>query len=191
MCLQPSWNLVNTTGSTLSELMIGYHGRVERTVVERSPAWEVEVNGTVIPDLAYSTESGNDVFVYTVPCTEPVDWKMVRNSVSDGLPALVPGSGLHRHIGLSDVVVAVPSTVELAMPGMRAGDVFLALMVWFYGFIQDISPVQGFPGQGFPPMYTQVTTDPRGSRWAWMNRNYRESTAAGEGLSGVCFLTIT
>lgn len=154
--------LVNATGAILNELIVGYHGRVERTSVERSPAWEVEVNGTVIPDLAYSTVSGSDQFgiQYHLRDLSIENGQEFRIRWSTGV---VPGSGFHRHIGLSDVVVAEPSTVELSLNG-DAGWRMFSSPLWYgsTSTIQDISPVQGFPGQGFPP---NVYTGYDGSAW--------------------------
>lgn len=47
--------LVNDTGSTLTELWVSYLGRVERITETRFPEWTVSVNGTVVPELGYST----------------------------------------------------------------------------------------------------------------------------------------
>lgn len=55
-----SLSLVNDSGATLEELYVSYLGRVSRATQPRKPEWAVSLNGTVVPELAYSTADGLD-----------------------------------------------------------------------------------------------------------------------------------
>lgn len=53
--LEVGVTLVNDTGSTIDTLYVAYLGRVSRTGEQNDPAWAVDLDGTIIEDLAYST----------------------------------------------------------------------------------------------------------------------------------------
>ncbi|MCH8494885.1 MAG: T9SS type A sorting domain-containing protein [Balneolales bacterium] len=141
-------SLVNTSGATIEELMVAYHGWVSRTGVERSPGWGVSVNGEVKPTLAYSTSSGND---------SPGIQMLVEDlSIEDGEEFTIKwqtesadGSGGNRQIGISDVVVALPSQTNLLLTG-DAGWRMWSLPVWFGSsdYVNTISPIQGYNSDG-------------------------------------------
>ncbi len=95
--------LMNSMGSVIEELKISYLGMVARTDQGRSPEWSVKVNGTEVPDLAYSTDDGVDKLVSTTlqglniapNSIITVEWSSDRGD----------GSGSSRQIGISNVVI--------------------------------------------------------------------------------------
>lgn len=99
--------LENNTGEAISELEISYLGRVARADQTRFPEWTVSVNGTVYPDLSYSTGLGVDAErslriggLNILPEEQiTISWSSDR-----GFNA----GGSSRQIGLTDVSVAVP-----------------------------------------------------------------------------------
>lgn len=141
-------SLVNTSGATIEELMVAYHGWVSRTGVERSPGWGVSVNGEVKPTLGYSTSSGNDrpgiqMLVGDLSIEHGEEFKIKWQTES------AEGSGGNRQIGLSDVVVALPSQTNLSLTG-DAGWRMWSLPVWFGSsdYVNTISPIQGYSSDG-------------------------------------------
>jgi hypothetical protein len=99
--------LDNTTGSTITELLIQYTGKVARVEQTGTPKWVVSINGTVYPELEYSTEDGVEKNVF---------YFITGLSISDG--ALIEiewfttstgTSGTRRQIGIDDVSVTVPA----------------------------------------------------------------------------------
>lgn len=98
--------LQNNTGSTLTDLWVSYLGRVERIGNPRLPEWTVSLNGTAVPELAYSTGAGVD---------------QTKTHQITGLP-ITPGAyvtltwvsdrgtnttGSARRIGIADVYVGL------------------------------------------------------------------------------------
>ena len=154
--------LVNNTGRVLDEIIVGYRGMTARTNVDRSPQWEVAVNGSLIESLAYSTANGID--------RPGVQYVINEMSIADGdefsiswTTQVVTGSGTHRHIGLSDVHVALPSIVNLDLNGDAGWRMFSAPF-WYpsSSVISDLSPIQGFTGQNVP---VNVYTGYDGVNW--------------------------
>ncbi|MCC5927581.1 MAG: T9SS type A sorting domain-containing protein [Bacteroidetes bacterium] len=155
--------LVNTTGTHLEQIIIGYTGLVERTTTDRSPEWEVFVNGKNIKQLSYTTSKGID---------RPGIQTIVDDlNIGDGdelrikwSTEVVQGSGIHRQIGLTDVHVGLPAVVNLQVTG-DAGWRMYSAPFWYpsVSLINDISPIQGFPGQGVP---VNVYTGYDGENWA-------------------------
>lgn len=102
--LTTTLTLINTSGSTLDSLFISYLGRVARTDNTRPPAFTVSVNGTVVPELAYSTADGVDKTVGSTVnalgiapgAAFTVTW------VSD---SNVGTAGSRRQIGLSNILI--------------------------------------------------------------------------------------
>jgi hypothetical protein len=96
--------LVNNTGSTLTQLNVGYLGRVERVAETRTPAWTVTVAGVAAPDLTYSTSAGVDetkaatITGLSIPPGDgfSIIWSCDRGQIS----------GSSRRIGLANVVVS-------------------------------------------------------------------------------------
>ena len=154
--------LVNTTGATLNEIIIGYSGFAGRTQVDRSPAWEVTVNDVPVPALSYSTSKGHhrpgvqsivDELAIPDGQTFRITWKTT----------VVPGTGNHRQIGFGEVHVAIPSVVHLPVTG-DAGWRMYAMPHWYprASDIGSISPIQGFPGQQVP---ANIYTGYDGTSW--------------------------
>lgn len=101
--------LVNETGSTIENLFVEYMGMVERTGVGRSPEWTVEVDGSEVAALFYSTSGNVDELVSTTVSglsiangeTFTITWTSDRGGPS----------GASKQIGISDVhVEAVSAT---------------------------------------------------------------------------------
>ncbi len=123
--------LVNNTGAELNELFISYLGRVSRILETRIPTWTVSVNGTAIPELAYSTDN--------MAGPEGVPGDMSISSAVTGL-AIAAGeefsitwvsdrgidAGSSRQIGLADVVV---STSNPANEPVISGDLVITGIV--------------------------------------------------------------
>jgi len=103
--------LKNDTGGTLTELNVGYLGRVERVANTRFPAWTVKLDGNEVAALAYSTEGGVDelksatISGLNIPAggAFTLTWESDRGS----------GSNSSRRIGLANVQV---STQPLGNP---------------------------------------------------------------------------
>ncbi|MCX8495805.1 MAG: Ig-like domain-containing protein, partial [Akkermansiaceae bacterium] len=97
--------LRNTSGAPITDLVISYKGRVARADQTRIPIYTVNVAGTAVSALAYSTADGDNLsrsatltgLSIAAGATFQVQW------ISDrGL-----SSGSSRQIGISDVSVAV------------------------------------------------------------------------------------
>lgn len=100
--------LENNTGEAISELEISYLGRVARADQTRFPEWTVSVNGTVYPDLSYSTGLGVDAersLRIGGLNIQPDESITIVWSSDRGFNA----GGSSRQIGLTDVSVAVPA----------------------------------------------------------------------------------
>lgn len=117
-------SLVNDTGSTITELDVGYLGRVARDTQGRTPEWTVTVAGGTVAELAYSTgntdgEGGvaTDVLLAAsltglsiVDGAEfTITWISINESSAGGQ------SGASRQIGIADVSVALPSAADPAI----------------------------------------------------------------------------
>jgi hypothetical protein len=100
--------LENTTGNVISDLEISYLGRVARVEQTRNPEWTVRVNGTIYPDLSYSTGLGLDA-VKSLRISgldiQPEDMITISWSSDRGFNA----GGSSKQIGLTNVSVAVPA----------------------------------------------------------------------------------
>lgn len=100
--------MINNTGTTLNSLYVKYLGRTFDTTQTRSPAWTVAVNGVAAPDLLYSTESADLSLrskVVTGLSIAPGSEFSITWTCDRGLNA----SGSSKKIGISSVVVAVPT----------------------------------------------------------------------------------
>lgn len=99
--------LINGTASTITELTISYTGRAARILEIRKPVYTVQVNGTTIPALEYSTGSGDNVIRnigiggLSIPAGAPITitWSSARDSGQT--------SGSSSQIGLDDVSVSI------------------------------------------------------------------------------------
>ena len=114
--------LVNNTGSTLTQLNVGYLGRVERIAETRTPEWTVTVAGVAAPGLTYSTSAGVDetkTATVTGLNVAPGDGFTIIWSCDRGT-----GTGSSRRIGLANVVVSTGSiaapTVNVTGPAFNA-----------------------------------------------------------------------
>ncbi|MBN8460161.1 MAG: Ig-like domain-containing protein [Verrucomicrobia bacterium] len=113
--------LQNDTGSTISDLWVSYLGRVERLGNSRFPIWSVSVNGTAVPELAYTTEAGEDqTKTHQVTGLSIAPGANVTITwVSDrGLP-----TGSSRRIGIGEVYVGLsaPTTGYSGWAGTNVG----------------------------------------------------------------------
>jgi hypothetical protein len=99
--------LLNGTGTTITDLTISYAGRAARLVELRNPSYTVQLNGTTVAALAYSTASGDNVIRgagvsgLSIPAGGliTITWSSDRDTVSP--------SGASKHIGLDEVSVSV------------------------------------------------------------------------------------
>ncbi len=109
--LTATLTLENTTDFPISDLEIAYLGRVARIDQTRFPEWTVSVNGTVYPELAYSTASGEDLMVSAILSDLnilPGDLVTISWSSDRGFNA----GGGSRQIGIADLSVTVPEILE-------------------------------------------------------------------------------
>jgi hypothetical protein len=144
--LTVSLRMINDTGATLNSLWVSYLGRVERVAETRHPAWTVTLNGSAIPELAYSTADGTDQLrthqltglsiapgeVFTLA------WASDRAS----------GSGSSRQIGIADCYVGLTAPV-----GGYAG--------WAAANAGGGQPGADFDGDGLPngiEFFMNITT---------------------------------
>ena len=105
--------LINNTGSTLTQLNVGYLGRVERVANTRTPEWKVTVAGVAAPDLTYSTSAGideNKTATVTGLNVAPGDSFTIVWSCDRGI-----GTDSSRRIGLANVIV---STSAITIPNI-------------------------------------------------------------------------
>lgn len=104
--------LVNATGSPLTAVTLSYTGRAGRLndpQVGRTPGYTLMVAGIEVPQLAYSTISGDNFRCHSgvsglsiaAGGSFTITWSSDRGS----------GSGSSLQIGLSDVIVAVGTTL--------------------------------------------------------------------------------
>ena len=118
--------LKNDTGATITDLTIGYLGRVARAGEDRSPAYTVTVNGVEAAGLAYSTLDGDNtqrtaiVSGLSIPVGQTVEivWSSDRG---------LPDSGSSKQIGISGVsvllgaIVTTPTVAGLTIPLATTG----------------------------------------------------------------------
>jgi hypothetical protein len=116
--LTTTLTLINNTGGTLDQLYISYLGRASRTTEGRSPAFVVSVNGVPVTGLAYSTSANVDI---TVSAT------LTGLGIASGAPFTISwvsdrgtGSGSSKQIGMTDVLVALPTAPVLASASATA-----------------------------------------------------------------------
>ncbi|HSJ66272.1 MAG TPA: chitobiase/beta-hexosaminidase C-terminal domain-containing protein, partial [Anditalea sp.] len=103
--LTSTLTLTNTTPDPIQDLKVSYLGKIARADQGRFPAFTVTVNGTVIPELGYSTEWGRDSLrshvisgLNILPSQEvTISWSSDRGLTT---------TGSSRQIGLTDVSVA-------------------------------------------------------------------------------------
>lgn len=116
--------LTNNTGETIDALTISYLGKVERLDGTRLPKWRVSLDGNLIPDLTYKTESGED---------EQKEFVLTGLSISDGDTFVITwatesdpdNAGSNRRIGLTDVSVgAVTADYEAPVFSAEADTFF-------------------------------------------------------------------
>lgn len=125
--------LVNGTGDTINALKIAYTGRVERADQGRTPAWVVAVDGEVVPELAYSTASGED---------QDIEFVVTGLNIADGETFTITwssergdGSGSSRQIGISNVSVeALEISVPVPVLSLAAGNYFADQTVFVSNF---------------------------------------------------------
>jgi hypothetical protein len=114
-------SLVNDTGSTITELDVGYLGRVSRDTQTRTPEWTVTVAGNTVAELFYST--GNTEGEGGVAADLPLTASLTGLSIADGAEFTITWSSINessgggqtgssRQIGIADVSVALPSTAD-------------------------------------------------------------------------------
>lgn len=111
--------MVNGTGAPITDLSISYTGKVARADQGRSPAYVVNVAGTEVPALAYSTSSPDGTVLFAsvgglnIPAGAvfEISWTSTRGG----------GSGSSKQIGLTGVSVSAGATLlgpSLAGPNL-------------------------------------------------------------------------
>lgn len=106
--VQQTLTLRNDTGSTLTDLVVSYRGRMARATQTRNPAYAVSMGGFTVPALAYSTSEGDNVLCVANVSglnVEPNQTVQILWSSDRGVL-----SGTSRQIGVSDVSVTLGST---------------------------------------------------------------------------------
>ncbi len=107
--------LENTTGEIITALDISYLGKVEALANTRHPEWTVTVNGTVVPELAYSTAGGVDELkshtITGLNIAENQDIVIEWYTTGD-----VGTTGSRRQIGLTNLDIALPAALPAASP---------------------------------------------------------------------------
>jgi hypothetical protein len=148
--------LVNNTGSAITELNVQYLGRVAELTGTRFPEWSVTVAGVAVPELAYSTGSGTDetktasVTGLNIPngAQFSVTWVSTRGENA---------TGSSRRIGLANVLIA---TGGAGTPSITADPTSLTNLVAFVnqpGTAQQIT-VTG-TGLSSPIQFTAAPSD--------------------------------
>ncbi|TVP78805.1 MAG: hypothetical protein EA353_07625 [Puniceicoccaceae bacterium] len=144
--------LINETGSTISDLLVAYTGRVERATEGRSPAWTVSVDGVEVPELSYSTADGIDkeveALVSGLSIAPGASFTITWSSDRD-----FDGGGSSRQIGLSNVSVeSVEVAVATPLLSVGAGTYFEDQTVFVTNFGAYAAEVELY--------YTLDGTDP-------------------------------
>ncbi|WP_158859819.1 chitobiase/beta-hexosaminidase C-terminal domain-containing protein [Lunatibacter salilacus] len=106
-----SLELENDTNFPITDLEISYVGKVARLDQTRFPEWTVSVNGSLIPELAYSTSTGEDMQVSASLSElniQPGEFLNISWSSDRGFNA----SGGSRQIGLTNVRIEIPEVLE-------------------------------------------------------------------------------
>ncbi|MFW5792673.1 MAG: choice-of-anchor J domain-containing protein [Bacteroidota bacterium] len=105
--------LTNNTGEPITLLNISYLGKVARTVEGRTPEWTVTVNGTTVPELAYSTSSNVDeaksaAVNVNIPNGDDIIivWSSDRGA----------GSGSSKQIGIASLDINASEATQAANP---------------------------------------------------------------------------
>ncbi len=147
--------ILNDTGSEITDLYVNYTGRVERTDQGRSPEWTVEVNGEEESGLSYTTFDNLETTQYVhidglnVAAGEviSISWSSTGN---------VGSSGGRKQIGISDVVVSSTPFVAASILGSEGFRVLSSPVEnASYGLFSYTGGsgtgiwTQGFPGSNF------------------------------------------
>ncbi len=105
--------LTNNTGQAITMVSVSYLGRVERDEEGRSPEWTVTVDGQVVGDLSYSTQSNEDeIKSADVPVSVAAGDDLVIVWSSDrGGP-----SGSSKQIGIADVSISSEEATQVGNP---------------------------------------------------------------------------
>ncbi len=143
-------NLRNDTGEMLDELFVSYLGRAERVDQDRSPEWTVRLNGEVVEELAYSTDSGRDL---------AVGFMITDLSIADGEVFTLTWesdrgfntTGSSKQIGLAAVYV---SPEEPVWPPPPSGD--FASWIAAFGVEPFDGPFDTPAGDGVPNVLKHV-----------------------------------
>jgi len=115
--LSVTLTLVNDTGAVITELDVGYVGRVARPTQTRTPEWTVSVAGSPVAELGYST--GNTAGDGGTAIDQAVANSLTGLSIAAGAEFTITWtsineagaggqSGASRQIGITDVSVALP-----------------------------------------------------------------------------------
>ncbi len=105
--------LINSTGGIIENLDISYLGKVARDV-DGTPKWVVSVNETEIPELEYSTASGeNELKSHLVTGLNIEDGS---NIVIEWFTTSDETVGTRRQIGITDVSISVSEDEKVANP---------------------------------------------------------------------------
>jgi hypothetical protein len=153
--------LENTSGETITELAVAYTGRVAIADRPRSPWWTVYYDDEEISELVYSTELGRDEHgvQHIFKNLEILDGDLIKLvwSTETGV-----GSSHNKQIGISDVVIAIPTDVSITESG-DAGWKMLSAPLWSLSTekLGNLSPLQGFNDVYDRNLYTGFD----GSNW--------------------------
>lgn len=146
--------LENTSGQTITELAVAYTGRVAFGERLRSPWWTVYLDDEEIEELVYSTELSLDEHgvQHIFKNIEILDGDLIKLvwSTETGV-----GSNTNKQIGISDVVIALPTEVSITENG-DAGWKMLSAPLWSLPAdkLANLSPLQGFNDAHDRNLYT-------------------------------------
>lgn len=111
-----SLELLNNTGSAISELILKYTGKVERVDPSGTPKWVVSVQGVETSELEYATLSGVDREVIYI--VRGLSIAAGNSFTIEWFTTSTGTSGTRRQIGITDVMIYTEfEFADLSDPG--------------------------------------------------------------------------
>ncbi len=149
----------NTSGETITDLLVSYDGRVARDGEGRNPVYSVDVNGISVPALGYDTLEGDFVTKSAVVSGLNIEdggfFEISWSSTRGG------GSGASKQIGISNLMVSLDLPEEIA-PSVAAVEILDPITQTGFGVLSGVTGEGSDPvtGVGFVISETAVQPEP-------------------------------